>query len=162
MSDTTTSTTTDELTERLEALREQFLLDGDDEAGVVCRVDGYPSPLTCVCTHGHTRHSGTDEVRCMSYVGQPDCDCSHFTPDAASVSTMWMAFSAILAGLDVEKLTLLIPDVRASQYVRDWPADEQAVWDEHLDDHDAALVAVDTYRRRKAATTILASLVGAS
>jgi hypothetical protein len=160
MSDTNTSST-DELTEQLDALRERFLLDGDGEDAVVCRVDGYPSPLTCTCGHGHTRHSGTDEIRCMSYVGQPDCDCNRFVPDAASVSSMWLAFSTLLAGLDVEKLTLLVPDVRASLYVRDWPADEQAVWDMHLDDHDAAMVAVDAYRRRKTARTILESLVGA-
>lgn len=159
MSDT--STTTDELTEQLDALRERYLKDADDQAGVVCNVDGYPSPLTCGCGHGHNRHLGTDEIRCMSYVGQPDCDCNRFMPDAASVSAMWIAFSELLAGLDVDKITQLVPDVRASLYVRDWPADEQAVWDAHLDDHDAAMVAVDAYRRRKAATAILRSLVGA-
>jgi hypothetical protein len=73
---------------------------------------------------------------------------------------MWLAFSTILVGLDVDKLVQLVPDVRASLYVRDWPADEQAVWDSNLDDHDAALVAVDAYRRRKAARAIIASLVG--
>jgi hypothetical protein len=162
MSDTTTSTTTDELPELLAALRERYLKDENDEDAVVCRVDGYPSPLTCVCGHGHTRHTGTDEIRCMSYVGNPDCGCLRFSPDPASVSAMWLAFSQILTEFDVEKITHLVPDVRASLYVRDWPADEQAEWDAHLDDHDAALVAVDVYRRRKAATAILRALVGKS
>jgi hypothetical protein len=159
---TDTTDPADQLAVQLAALRERHLYDGDDEPAVICNVDGYPSTLTCLCTHGHTRHLGTDEIRCMSYVGQPDCDCTRFVPDAASVSTLWLAYTTILRALDIDQLVQLVPTVHASQHVRDWPVDEQAVWDAHDGDHEAALRAVDIYRRRKVAVQLVQTLVGAA
>jgi hypothetical protein len=46
-----------------------------------CVVDGYRMDQTCTCGHGHDRHSGGTAVRCMSYVGQPDCECAAFKPE---------------------------------------------------------------------------------
>lgn len=153
------------LLERLAALHEENLTNDDGEPAVVCNIDGYPSPMTCTCTHGHNRHSGTDVVHCMSYVGQADCPCTAFVPDTASVSALWLAHTELLGRLDLDKIAALMPEVRASTYVRDWPADEQALWDTFPKDpksRNDAIAACDAYRRRKTAVTILAAIVGLS
>lgn len=163
---TTTPDTNDtELRAYLADLREHYLATDDGEPAVICSVDGYPSTMTCTCAHGHNRHCGTDVVRCMSYVGMPDCDCTGFRPDPASVTSLWLAHTAMLRALDVDAILALVPAPRASTYVRDWPADEQAVWDSYDKapaGREAAMTACDDYRRLKVASAVLRAVGGLS
>lgn len=150
-----------DLQEHLSGLRERFLTNPDGEDAVICAVDGYPSTMVCTCTHGHDRHVGTDEIRCSAYTGQPDCDCTTFTPDAASVSALWLAHCDLITRLDLGRIASLIPQIKTeSSYVRDWPEDEQAVWDCVMPDRNAAIYATHLYRRQKVALAILRSIVG--
>lgn len=156
---------TTELRARLDQERNDHFTNDDGEEARVCAVDGYPSNMTCTCSHNHNRHSGTDTIRCMSYVGLPDCDCTQFTPDAASVTSLWLRHGELLRALDVDAVLALVPDVRVSMYVRDWPADEQAIWDSYDNaptSRDAALEACAEYRRQKVTTAVLTAVVRSS
>jgi hypothetical protein len=159
-----TMTTTD-TPERLQLLRRHFLTDGDDAPAKVCLIDGYPTYLSCTCGHAHTRHTETGRTACMSLSGQPDCPCTRFVPSPESCTATWEALVELVDRLDVDRLTDLVPDLRlTSSYVRDWPADEQALWDSFDKDQasrTAAMEACDAYRRRKVAQAVVNALVGA-
>lgn len=153
----------EEMKDHLASMREHALTNGDGELGRVCAMDGYPTPMRCTCDHGHNRHSGKpDETRCLSYVGQPECNCTEFVPMSDDVAALWEAYARLLRAIDIQKIVDRVPIPRASLYVRDWPLDEQELWDSRRGtDPDEALFAVDLLRRQKAALSIVTALVGA-
>lgn len=161
-------TTTPDVPDQIEAmndhlagLRERFLTNGDGELGRICIMDQYPTPLTCTCGHGHNRHSGKpDETRCMSYVNEPDCSCTEFVPASPDVAALWNAYSRLIKAVDIDTILALIPPPQQTLYVREWPKDEQALWDARRD-RESGLAAVDELRRRKVALAIVTALVGA-
>lgn len=91
---------TDDLRAELEAILARFHEDADGAEEVICVFDHYPTSLDCTCHHGHTRHSGKPgEVRCASYWGQPDCDCTAFVPAPASVLRLAVSHRSLLEAL---------------------------------------------------------------
>lgn len=99
-----------EVNDRLTELRDLALTTDDGERGRVCTVDGYPSTMDCTCGCAHNRHVGDAEnTHCMSYVGQPDCPCTAFTPAPADVAQLWETHTRLLRALDVEKVADLVP-----------------------------------------------------
>jgi len=150
--------------DRLASLRETYLADGAGELGCVCLFDHYPTPLTCTCGHGHNRHAGKPgNTSCMSYIDWPDCACTEFVPDAASVTNLWKAHWRLLRAVDFDAILALIPVAKVSEYVRDWPQDEQDLYrsPDWMSFTERA-EAMDIYRRRKAALALVTALVGAS
>jgi hypothetical protein len=79
-------------------------LQDDGETPAVCIRDGWPTGLRCTCGHGHGRHSGNQgEARCMSYVGQGDCNCRRFRPAQRGVVRLYrdaVAMAAVLRELE--------------------------------------------------------------
>lgn len=145
---------------RVAELREHVQSDDAGELASVCSADGYPTTMTCVCGHGHTRHVGQPgSVRCMSYVGHPDCGCLGFVPMPRDVAALWREHLHLVRALDVSDLIALLPDPAGSSHVEDWPADEQAVW-RVRSDRQQAMAAIMLLRRQKTALRLLTHLLG--
>ena len=155
------------LNERLKELREHTIIADDGEPGLAaCTVDGYPTTLTCICGHGHNRHNGRLQVRCMSYTGQPDCGCSEFVPDAASTSALWTAHDALLRAVDFDAILALVPQPDVNGRVHEWPEDERELWYAPSGGPYRSFTgrrdALALLRRQKIALAIVTALVGAS
>jgi len=95
----------------VEGLRAHVMLTDERDLGRICHLDGYPSTMNCTCGCAHNRHVGStpEDVRCMSYVGQPDCGCTWFVPAPSDVAKLWQAHVAMLKRLDVEHIASMVP-----------------------------------------------------